>query len=252
ERQTRIETLLGEALGRAPLDAAALAAIQGDVASPRARERVARVLAQAGPLETLPAEARQLAAVLAGWDGAASADSRGAAAWHALQQGLLARLLEAPLGPELRERVLALRGLQPELLLDALVAGSDGATPDPDALVAPGQLGDAVRAALRRTGLLLRVELGPDSEKWRWGRLHLLAFRPFGGVAPLAAGDPLGVPRPYGGDGLSIAVGEYDATAPYAVTVAAMHRLVVDLASPELALSALAPGVSEHPGDARR
>jgi len=34
--------------------------------------------------------------------------------------------------------------------------------------------------------------------------------------------------------------------------VVAAHRLVVDLADPELALSALAPGVSEHPGDPRR
>lgn len=252
ERSARIEALLREAAARGPLDAETLAAFQGDVASPRARERVGRVLARAGEIATLPAEARQLAGVLRGWDGVAAADSRGAAAWHALQQALLARLLEAPLGKDLRERTLALRGLEPELLLDALIASADAPAPDPDALVAPAALGDAVREALRRTGLLLRVELGPNPEKWQWGRLHPLRFSPLGWGARSASSDPLAAARPYGGDGLTIAVGEYDAAAPYEVTVAAVHRLVVDLASPELALSALAPGVSEHPGDPRR
>jgi len=250
ERSERIAGLLREAAARAPLDAATLAGFQGDVAGPRARERVARVLALAGEIATLPAEARQLAAVLADWDGAASAESRGAAAWHALLQALLTRILEAPLGADLRERTLALRGLEPELLLDALVDRATGS--DPDALIAPAQLGAAVREALRRTGLLLRVELGPNPEKWLWGRLHPLRFRPFGWAAAAGAGDGVETGRPYGGDGLTIAVGEYDASSPYDVTVVAAHRLVVDLADPELALSALAPGVSEHPGDPRR
>jgi penicillin G amidase len=190
--------------------------------------------------------------VLAEWDGVVGPDSRGAAAWHALLQALLTRLLEPPLGAELLERVLGLRGLEPELLLDALVAAATAPAPDPDALLTAAALGDAVREALRRTGLLLRVELGPNPEKWLWGRLHLLRFRPFGWPSAGWPGDATEAARPYGGDGLTIAVGEYDAAAPYDVTVVAAHRLVVDLASPELALSSLVPGVSEHPGDPRR
>jgi penicillin amidase len=255
ERSARIAALLRDATARAPVDAATLAALQGDVASPRARERVERVLALAGEVATLPPEARQLASLLAGWEGAASADSRGAAAWHALLQTLLGQLLEAPLGGELRERLLGLRGLQPELLLDALIEMATAPEPDPDALITRAQLADAVRAALRRTGLVLRVELGPNPEKWHWGRLHPLRFRRFGWpgpAGPSALGDPIEAARPYGGDGLTIAVGEYDPAAPFDVTVVAAHRLVVDLADPELALSALAPGVSEHPGDPRR
>jgi penicillin amidase len=248
ERSTRIEALLRNAAAQAPVDAATLAALQADVVSPGAGERVQRVLVLAGEVATLPPEARQLAGLLAEWDGVAGADSRGAAAWHALLQALLTRLLEPALGPDLFARTLGLRGLQPELLLDALIAAASAPDPDPDALIDAADLGDAVRDSLRRTGLLLRVELGPNPEKWLWGRLHPLRFRPFGW--PAATGlDPA---RPYGGDGLTIAVGEYDAAAPYEVTVVSAHRLVVDLASPELALSALAPGASEHPGDPRR
>jgi penicillin amidase len=251
ERSARIDALLREATSGAQVDAALLAGLQGDVGNPRARERVQRVLGLAGEVATLPPEARQLAGLLASWDGAAGADSRGAAAWHALLQALLARVLDAPLGTELRARALGLRGLQPELLLDAVIQMAAAPEPDPDALIASAQLGDAVREALRRTGLRLRVELGPNPEKWLWGRLHPLRFRPFGWPGS-TAGDAIESPRPYGGDGLTIAVGEYDAAAPYEVTVIAAHRLVVDLAGPELALSALAPGVSEHPGDPRR
>lgn len=252
ERRDRIDALLRQAAARAPLDAATLAGLQGDVASPGAPERVRRVLALAGPIATLPPEARQLAGVLAGWDGVVGPDSRGAAAWHALLQALLARLLEPRLGDELLARVLGLRGLELELLLDALIAEATAPAPDPDALLTAAALGPAVREALRRTGLLLRVELGPNPEKWLWGRLHLLRFRPYGWPTPGWPTDTATAARPYGGDGLTIAVGEYDAAAPYDVTVVATHRLVVDLASPELALSALAPGVSEHPGDPRR
>jgi penicillin amidase len=252
ERSARIEALLAAAASRAPLDAETLAALQADAASPGARARVQRVLALAGEISTLPPEARQLAALLDAWDGVAVAESRGAAAWHVLLQALLARLLEPPLGEELLARTLALRGLQHELLLDALLAAATAPTRDPDALLAAADLGGAVREALRRTGLLLRVELGPNPEKWQWGRLHPLRFRPFGWPATGGPADAADAVRPYGGDGLTIAVGEYDAAAPYEVTVVAAHRLVVDLASPALALSALAPGVSEHPGDPRR
>jgi penicillin amidase len=247
-RSAHIDARLAEANALAPLDAATLASLQADVASPRARERVARVLALAGTIATLPPEARQVARLLGEWDGSAAAENRGAAAWHALLQTLLARLLEAPLGPDLRARTLGLRGLQPELLLDALIDSATAPERDPDALIAPAQLGGAVREALRRTGLLLRVQIGPNPEKWHWGRLHSLRFRPFGWPGP---GDAIEAPRPYGGDGLTIAVGEYDPAKPYDVTVVSAYRLVVDLADPELALSALAPGVSEHPGDPR-
>ena len=51
---------------------------------------------------------------------------------------------------------------------------------------------------------------------------------------------------------MTVAVGEYDPATPYAVRVVSAYRLLVDLASPTIALSALVPGASEHPSDPLR
>jgi hypothetical protein len=40
--------------------------------------------------------------------------------------------------------------------------------------------------------------------------------------------------------------------SPYDVRVASTWRWIVDLASPEIALSSLVPGATEHPGDPLR
>jgi penicillin amidase len=252
ERATRIEALLDDAARRAPVDAATLAALQADVMSPAALGRVRLVLELAGDVEALPGEARHVAGILRDWDGSTRAESRGAAAWHALLGALLERVLEASLGRDLLARYLTLRGVNPESLLDAILEMALASRPDPDAIVDATSLRAAVREALRRTGLSLRVELGPNPEKWRWGRLHPLRFRPFGWPARAWAGPLDGRRWPFGGDGVTIAVGEYDPASPYEVRVISAYRLVVDLASPSLALSALAPGESEHPGDPRR
>jgi penicillin amidase len=110
----------------------------------------------------------------------------------------------------------------------------------------------AVREGLRRTGLVLRVQLGPNAERWQWGRLHPLRFTAFGWpdrAWPGIADEPS---WPYGGDGVTVAVGEYDVASPYAVRVVSAYRLLVDLASPGIALSSLVPGASEHASDPLR
>ena len=252
ERAARIDALLRQATGRGKVDAGDLAALQTDLVSGAARERVRLVLEMAGEPTALPPEARHAAQLLTGWDGATRADSVGAAAWHALLGAVLQGLLERPLGTELLARYLSLRGVRSETLLDALLAIALAEQPEPDAIVDRAALRAAARDALRQTGLSLRVRLGPNPEKWLWGRLHPLRFRAFGWpeAAWGGAGDEL--ERPFGGDGVTIAVGEYDAADPYDVRVISAYRLVVDLASPALALSALAPGESEHPEDPRR
>ncbi len=252
QRAGRIEELLREASGEGLLAAAAMTALQADIASPGATHRVRSILDLAGEIATLPPEARQLAAALARWEGGAEADSRGAAAWHVLLQALLAAVLDETVGGDLLQRYLRLRGVQPEVVFDAIYDGAVSPAPDRDALVDLPGLRRAVRDALRRTSLLLRVQLGPNPEKWTWGRLHELRFRPLGWPVANRTWSRSAPGWPYPGDGLTVAVGEYDPADPFAVRVISGYRLVVDLADPELALSALPPGVSEHPGDPLR
>jgi len=252
QRADHIEDLLREASAGGLLDAAAMTALQADIVSPGATHRVRLVLELAGDIATLPPEARQLAAALERWEGRTEAESRGAAAWHVLLKAVLERVLEEKIGGDLLQRYLRLGGVQPEAVFDSLYEGAVSPAPDRDALVDFPGLRRAVRDALRRTSLLLRVQLGPNPEKWIWGRLHELRFRPYGWpVANHAWSRPAPV-WPYAGDGLTVAVGEYDFADPFAVRVVSGYRIVVDLADPELALSALPPGVSEHPGDLLR
>jgi penicillin amidase len=252
QRAAHIEALLRAASAEGLLDAAAMVELQSDTESPGATNRVRLILDLAGDIATLPPEARQLAAALERWQGGTEQDSRGAAAWHVLLQALLGGILEEKIGSDLLHRYLRLRGVQPEVVFDAIYEGAVAPTPDRDALVDLPGLSRAVRNALRRTSLLLRVQLGPNPEKWIWGRLHGLRFRPFGWPdAPPTW--PRAQPEwPYPGDGLTVAVGEYDPADPFAVRVVSGYRIVVDLADPELALSASPPGITEHPGDPLR
>lgn len=248
ERSARIETLLGEMRANGPIDARAVAAILADQRSAAAPARVRALLDLAGAIEVLPPEARGVARLLGDWDGDSDAASAGAAAWHLLLGAVLESCLEPALGRDLVGRYLALRGVRLEALLDAVL--ETALAPSGDVVVPIDRLQQAVRDGLRRTGLTLRVRLGSEPTRWHWGGLHSLRFEPFGWPATAwGAGEQS---WPYGGDGVTVAVGEYDPTEPFAVRVASIYRWIVDLAAPEVALSALVPGTPEHPADPLR
>src|SRR5690606_14957359 len=137
----------------------------------------------------------------------------------------------APFGEDLLARYLALRGVHAEALLDALLEAAFAPEPEPDAVVDRATLAEATRHALRQTGLTLRVALGPNDEKWSWGRLHPLRFTHFGWTPAAWEGPLADASWAYGGDAITVSVAEYDPDAPYDVTVVSAYRLVVDLAS---------------------
>jgi penicillin amidase len=252
ERSTRIEALLRAAHERGPIDATALVAILADQRSAASPARVRALLNGIGDPAALAPEARTVVRLLSEWDGAADAESVGAAAWHVLLGAVIESLVEAPLGRDFAARYLAVRGTSQEALLDALLDVALAPEPPQDAIVSADAVRAAVREGLRRTGLTLRVQLGSNAERWQWGRLHPLHFEPFGWPARAWPGVTEEPSWPYGGDGVTVAVGEYDATSPFAVRVISAYRLLVDLASPSVALSALAPGATEHASDPLR
>ncbi len=100
---------------------------------------------------------------------------------------------------------------------------------------------------LRRTWMSLSYRLGHNRERWTWGRLQSLTFRPFAALdldSP-AAGRSLG-PFPIGGHAPSIARVEHDRET-FAARMVSSYRMAVDLASRTRMLTTLAPGESEHP-----
>ncbi len=254
-RAQRIDQLLRSAAERGRLDLTEMVAIQADVADEGARGAVRRVIELVGDPHTLPAEARRVHELLTRWEGSVAAGETGAAAWHVVRVDLLGTL-RAALGEELLTRYLTLRGTSPDALLEGLLEAAQAGVADSrgesESLVGPATLREAARSALRRAGLALRLRLGPDPASWSWGRLHQLRFRPFGwSVEAWGRGAELG-PFAYGGDGGTIAAAEYAEDAPFEARLVSAYRIAFDAAHPDLALTALAPGVSEQLGDPLR
>jgi penicillin amidase len=245
-REARIAALLAPA---AEADVERLVEIQRDVSVAGAAEVVERALALAGDPATLRRDARELARLLESWDGAATPHSVGAAAYHVFLTRLLERVYEPALGRALLGRYLRLRGVSPSALALLALRVAEGEAEVPVPWIAP----EAVRAAVQRTlaeaWIATSVALGGNREKWTWGRLHRVRFAP---LAPEAWRRHEGVlgPLPYGGDGTSVQVAEYEGLDSFDAAVVATFRFVADAADLDQALTSLAPGQSEHPGHA--
>ena len=251
QRAERIDQLLRAARRqKVGLELRDVAAMQRDTAPAKAGARVRWVLELAGDPERLPSAARRVYALLRAWDGDMDADQTAAAAWRLLVDGLL-EVFAVRTGPELLERYLGLRGVSAEMLLDPLLeAAAIGGEEIPGGIERE-ELRRAVHKGLQRAGLELRKRFGPDPAHWRWGLLHQLHFRPLVGGPPRNLGwqsSGFG-PYEYGGDALTIAVGEYRLGRSYDVRVVSAYRLAIDAGNPALALSSLVPGVAERPGD---
>jgi penicillin amidase len=243
-RARRIDARLRAAVAEGPVELGRLADLQLDVGERRGRTLVAAAL-QLAEADALGREAREVADLLRAWDGEASSSSAGAAAYHVLLVVLTDELFESPLGDELLRRYLALPQADPgqvvyEIVREAAAGGERGGWADAE------RVGAAVRRSLRETWFRLSYRLGPSRSKWRWGRLHRLAFRPFGPYGDEAAA-ALGAFE-MGGSGSTVNAAEYAAAAPYAVRLASTYRFLADAAQLDRSLSALAPGQSEHPG----
>jgi len=248
DRAGRIETLLREASVRGPLELRQLATIQTDVALARAPDLVRDALVLAGDPAALGAEAREVATLLGTWDGSTAAESVGAALYHAFLERLVHDALEARLGAELAARYIALREAHPVHVVASLVADA-ARRPEPAADAPPDErarLAEIIRRSLRETWLWLSVHAGPNRDKWAWGRLHPVSFRPVGPFALLGAPPATLGPFPIGGSGDTIACSGWDRRAPFDVTVASTWRFAIDASQLDQGLSSLAPGESEH------
>jgi penicillin amidase len=243
-RAARIADLLAPA---SEMDLERLVAIQRDVFAPGASEVVERALALAGAPGALRRDARELAALLAGWDRAARPDSVGAAAYHVFLTRLIERVYEPVLGRPLLERYLGLRGVSPGALALLALRAAQGEAELPAGWAEPEAVRSAVRRTLAEAWIATSVQLGGNREKWTWGRLHRVRFAPLAPEAWRRHPSELG-PLAYGGDGSSVQVAEYRGLESFDASVVATFRFVAEVSDLDQALTSLAPGQSEHPG----
>jgi penicillin amidase len=247
ERAARIEQLLQAAVEAGPVDVRSMSALQADVASLRAPALIGHALAllDAESQNPLSPEARELVAILRAWDGHSGPDSTGAVIYHEFVARLTEALLEPRLGGALLQRYLALPRADPERIVFEAVR-SAALDAEPDHWEDRAAVARSVRESLHQAWLRLTFGLGANRGRWTWGRLHELRFEPFGGLGKwLGKRAPIG-PYPYGGSRGTVSAAAYDPSEPFAVRVASTARFAVDSGSLDQALTALAPGQSEH------
>jgi penicillin amidase len=245
DRAARLQVELARQTAQGPLDLRRASELLADDVAQRAPRVVASILALARERGPLSIEAREVAGLLERWDGGMGSESAGAAAYQLLIQHLLEDLLREPFGPELYRRYLEAPHARPQFAIERLVL-SAAKVRRAGGWTDQARVGAAARASLRETWVSLNHRLGPSRERWSWGRLHRLRFRPFGPVG-LRLRSLEGSLRA-GGSGQTIAFAGHQPGLSFEVDEASLHRIAMDLGASDRLLSALAPGQSEHPG----
>jgi len=222
--------------------------LQSDVLSLQAVGLLEALVRPSGEAWTDPAAARA-ARLLLSWDGRLEAESGGAALYHLFYRALLGRCIRPALeaaAPGLFRRYLATLHLAVPAVDRALARG------DPRCF--PQGVGPTVEACLAEAWAEAERRLGPDPAAWRWGRLHRLTLRHAIGrgrapAARLAAwllrANHGPFPRP--GDGMTVNLGAFCLSDPFAILAGPSYRQAVDLGRPEESRWALAGGASGDP-----
>lgn len=241
-RQRRVVELLGTRAQHSPAD---FEAIQNDVVSLAARD-VARRLSAAFPNNAT-------VALLRDWDGRLDVDSVAASVYQVFRHELV-QLAHQDLPADLRGLVCG-RGLAEQLAFCSVFHQQSSTLVMrllEQLLPSAEQSGGVVARALESTHAWLRGRLGPDSSKWRWGRLHAVRYGHVLGAASPVLDRALRLnrgPVPIGGDLDTIAQAGVDPWHPFeAATFCVSYRQVIDVGNWDAMRYILPTGQSGHPG----
>lgn len=241
-RAARLERLLGRYVARGRVDLRDVIEIQRDAVSAGGAAYVRAIASVAGDPAALAPEEAEILQSLRDWDGGLGPESRPGAVHAVLQEELSAAFFEREMGSTLFDRYRRL----PQVRLDHITRGVVLAavlSPDAQGWAAADRVRPRVLEALRRTWARVTHELGPNRQRWTWGRLQRTRFEPF---IPFAGGRSLSAGGPLGGGENALATAAHD--AHFQVVRANIYRMAVDLAVPEEMVVSLAPGQLEHPG----
>jgi penicillin G amidase len=177
------------------------------------------------------------------WDGACGEKSVAAALFHVFHHRLMANLLIPALGEELFFAYV-------EIFNHAL-APVDRILRDPASpWFSTTSREQLVARSLREACAELERRLGSDMELWEWGKIHELSLNhALSRVKPLRPLLSIG-PMPSPGDGTTINMGFYRHSNPYAQTVGASLRFVIDVGGWQQSGFVLPSGQSGHPSSA--
>ncbi len=189
---------------------------------------------------------RDLAELLAKWDGVDRADQAAPLVYQAMYREIAIGTFQNKLGDEVTRDLLSTWYFWQQRF-DALAATPDSPWfDDPRTPDKHETLADVIRAAAPRARAGIEAIQGKDPAAWSWGRAHTLRF-----VSPLrrnGAGQELvgGFTVPRSGSGETLNRGVYDFQKPFDVNFFDSMRMVADFGDPDKIEAVVAGGVSER------
>ena len=174
------------------------------------------------------------------WNGRCDADSIDAAIFHLFHYRLLQNLLIPTLGEELCSAYTE--------ILNQCIVPTDRIFADPSSVwFSRRSRSDIVTSSLREACGELQEKFGSNIEAWHWGKLHQLHMtHAFGRTRVFK--HPLGIgPLRTAGDGMTINLGFYRHSNPFAHTVGSSLRFAAELGQSIRSEIVLPSGQSGHP-----
>jgi penicillin G amidase len=235
-RIRRIQQTLAQ---RETFSANQLAAIQLDTLSVHAKDLLNELRTDLRRVCEEKAEMKPLVERLMSWDGECHENSIASTIFHLLHQRLLTNLLLPVLGEQLLPGYLE--------LFNQCVFATDQILKDPDSLWFTNRSRyDLICKSLQEARHELEKSFGTDMDAWHWGKIHGLLLNHSLGrmkfLKPLLAIGPF--PSP--GDNVTINMGFYRRSNPFAHTVGASLRFIIDMAHCEESGFVLVSGQSGH------
>jgi len=212
-----------------------VAAVHGDVTSIRARDLVPALLDWVATIET--PLARTACQALRAWDHRFTTDSVGASVWAAFWAEWCRFLVQSRFPDALHDAA----ALKVGAIARRLLLGESLPWLEDD-----GDAARAIAAAFQRALDSLAVWGGPNSEDWRWGKLHQVSHpHPMAFTPALRA---LYQPGPFPTSGsTTVRAAGHGSRAPFTVTSGSTYRFLADLSRPDALFSTQTLGQSANP-----
>src|SRR5687768_1082835 len=217
-----------------------LAAMHLDEVSLHAKELIVTLRSELARMSEDKPVIKAAAGYLLSWDGRCGVMSVAATIFHVFHHRLLFNLLAPDLGEELFSAYVE--------ILNQCIVPTDRILADAKSKwFARRSRAELVGLALREACAEIEEALGPDMLEWHWGKIHTLHMNHSLGRVPVL-GNLLGIgPLPPPGDGTTLNIGFYRHSNPYAQTVGASMRFIIDMSNPNSSEFILPSGQSGHP-----
>ncbi|HSE90993.1 MAG TPA: penicillin acylase family protein [Candidatus Binatia bacterium] len=214
-------------------------AMQNDLISLYATELIETLKSDLAHVSEEKGQFKAAADRLIRWDGKCDEKSVASAIFHVFHYRLMANLLVPALGEDLFSAYVEIFN---QCLMSTLQILREPNSP----WFSTKSRQELVARSLREACAELKLTLGDDLELWQWGKIHSLTLNhPLGRIKLLSPLLSIGTfPSP--GDGTTVSLGFYRYSNPYAQTVGASLRFIVDVGGWAQSGFILAAGQSGH------